>query len=348
MKKFSAIFLSLMLIIVGLVSGCTKADNATLVGIQNKYDYIVSINEEIFSADTKLFNPIYQESKLVEAINDNAFEDFNCLKSNEISQDYVSNNIYGVLYRGLNSTFLYTKALTITNDKNVDKKYKKNMYIALENLQNHVKNLNSTKKALESMFDNDTKTYLVIADEATTKYNLEKYKNSLNICLYDLYDFNNNYNLALINNLYMPIELDDLLYNATDVKISFTENNYLINTCNLMISNYILNYSISLKENVNENKTLIENLRTLSSLQLSLKTADIDQNELIEDYKLLRMMENTLKSEEKNFNTICQSLTPEKISNNDEKYEFDKNFINSYSNKLIDYSNKLITYLQSL
>lgn len=348
MKKFSAVFLSLVLLLVGFISGCTKADNATLISVKEKYDYIISNNEEIFDENTNLFNPQYNVSGLQEAINNGATIDLKNLKSHSDLRNLDGNNAYGILYRAINSTFFSTDAFNVANNKLTEKQYKKNMYVALENLQSDCKKLNTTKIALESLFDNNTKSYLVIAGEQTTQYNLEKYIINLNNCLYDLYDFNNNYNLALKNNIFKSIELDDLLYKSTNVKVSYFENKNLINTCNLLISNYVLNYSISLKENMAENETLIENLRTILSLQMSLNSEEISDSDMVENYKLLRMMESTLLDEEVNFNQVCKNLSPEKINSDDEKFDFDKNFINSYSNKLIDYSNKLINYLTAI
>ena len=346
MKKFSVTVLSLLILMIVFVSGCTKADNATLVSVQEKFSYISSNNEEIFVGD--LFNPSYNDAKLQATINDPAFKQYNNLKSVGDMHDFLNNNSYGLLYRAVSSTSLYNRALNVTNNEITDKEYKKNMYIALENLQSHVKNLYSSKKALESVFANSSKAYVDVASEQTALYDLEKYTNDLNACLNDLFDFNKNYNLAMVNNISKPIDLNELLYQKINVEVAYSDNNHLINTCNLLIVNYIIKYSISLKSDVNENLALIETLRTLLSTQVSLNGDSVSEINKVDNYKLLRMMEDSLVKEETLFEESCSRLSKQALEKNDQKDSFDKNVIQNYTNKLIDYSGKLIKYLKSL
>ena len=346
MKKFRVTVLSLLILMIMFVSGCTKADNATLVSIQEKYSYISSVNEEIFVEG--LFNPSYNDSKLQATINDTEFEKYYNLKSVGDMHDFVNNSSYGLLYRAVSSTSLYNRALNITNNEITDKTYKKDMYIALENLQEHVKNLNSSKKALESVFTNSSKTYVDVANEQTALYDLEKYTNNLNICLNDLFDFNKNYNLAMVNNISKPLGLNELLFEKPNVEVSHSDNNHLINTCNLLIVNYVMKYSINLKDNVNENLTLIETLRTLLSSQASLKSDSVSDISKVDNYKLLRMMEDSLIKEEVLFEESCSKLSKSAFEKEEQKDSFDKNVIQNYANKLADYANKMIKYLKSL
>lgn len=346
MKKFSVTILSLLILMIVFVGGCTKADNATLVSIQEKFSYISSNNEEIFVGD--LFNPSYNDSKLQATINDPEFEKYYNLKSVSDMHDFVNNSSYGLLYRAVSSTSLYNRALNITNNEITDKEYKKNMYVALENLQEHVKNLNSSKKVLESVFANSSKAYVDVASEQTALYDLEKYTNDLNVCLNDLFAFNKNYNLAMVNNISKPIDLNELLYEKVNVEVSHSDNNHLINTCNLLMVNYVMKYSINLKCDVNENSNFIESLRTLLLTQASLKSDSISDISKVENYKLLRMMEDSLVKEEVLFEESCSKLSKTALEKEEQKDSFDKNVIQNYKNKLIDYSSKLIKYLKSL
>ena len=48
MKKFSSLLVVFMCLISLFLAGCSKADNATLISIDNKYNYIVTKQDKIF------------------------------------------------------------------------------------------------------------------------------------------------------------------------------------------------------------------------------------------------------------------------------------------------------------
>ncbi|MGN1208217.1 MAG: hypothetical protein ACI4TI_01990 [Christensenellales bacterium] len=345
MKKFSGLVLSFLMLLVVCFSGCTYADKATLLTIQEKYNYISSKNQNIFVGDE--FNPMYDSEKMLLAINDSELKEFSLLKSDTDRQNFENCNVYGLLFRAINSSYLTNDVLTITNDATTRKEYKKNMYVSLENLQNHLQTLDSTKRSLESVFNNNAKSYMIVAKENTAIYNLNNYMNSLHACLDDLLDFNKAFNDAVINDIAKTPNLDSILY-ETIAKVDYSANNQLINSCNLLISNYILSYSANLLLDAGENEKLVSNLRELLSEQVLLKSGEVTSDIGVENYKIARVLEDSLKKEEKTFDLICSGLTKEKLNSEKPEDEFNNNFVKTYANKLLDYSNKLIEYLKSL
>lgn len=345
MKKFSTLVLSFLVLIVAVLSGCTHADNATLLSIQEKYNYISLNNENVFVGD--VFNPNYQSEKLTLAISDDDLTDFNNLLSSDDRMSFDSLGVYGILYRGINSTYLTNDVLSVTNNAQTRKEYKKNMYIQLENLQSHIGSLNSTKRSLENVFNNSSKSYMIIAKEDIAKYNLTNYYNSLNKCLKDLLEYNKVYGDAVNNDIVKIVTIDDLLYGG-NVTIDYSANNQLINDCSLLISDYILNYSINVKNNALENKELISNLKEILSLQISLKSDDVTESEKLEGYKISRVLEDGVKKQSEIFDDLLEKNKKEVFSSIKEEDKYKQEFIESYKNKLLDYSNKLISYLKSL
>lgn len=347
MKKFSGIVLSFVLLLVLFVGGCTYADKATLVSIKDKYNYISSNNQDnLFVGDD--FNPVYNSGNLHLAITDNDIIKFNCLKSSGDRNNIAYCNVYGLLFRAINSTFSTTDALSISYDKITEKQYKKNMYTALENFQRDIEKLKTHKKSLESVFNNSSKSYLDVAEEETANYNLNNYLNSLNVCLNELLDFNRNYHLALVNNISKPISIEDLFEKtASEIELNYSAYHQLINNCNILISNYILTYSVNLIGNINENSQLIDCLKELLILQNSPKMV-VGEADKIENYKMVRVLEDSVNKNEQVFVSCCKNLTKETVTSEDEKYSYNQNLIKSYANKLITYSNKLISYLKSL
>lgn len=346
MKKFSGIVLSFLLLIVFFVSGCTYADKATLVSINDKYQFICSKNQDnLFVGDD--FNPVYKSGSLSSAINDNIGA-FGYLKSTSDRENVVMDNIYGLLYRAVNSTYFSTDALKITYDKMTEKKYKKSMYIALEDLQKNIETLKTNKKSLESVFNNSEKTYLEVAKEQTAIYDLNNYLNSLNICLKNLLEFNKNYYYAIVNNIFPSTEICTLLNKPTsEIEFTYSNFNQLINNCNILISNYILIYSSDLLQNIAENSELSVSLRELLTLQVNPKIIDGDA-EKIENFKIIKALEDSLNKEEVVFISSCEALNSDTVKSNDEKYSLYQNQISNYTNNLLNYSKSLIKFLKSL
>jgi len=341
MKKLSLVFISCLCLVVLFFAGCTYADNATLFSISDKYSNIVKNNEKIF--DGQSFRPTYDSVSLNLIINSDN-ENFNILKTSTNRADYSANGAYGLLMSAINSTYLTNNALAIlTNNEITEKQYKKAMYEGLESLQSDIKNLNNFKKSLESVFENDSRDATLVSGTDLTKYNLNKYIASLNLCLKDLLKFNKNYNLALKNNIVKPVALNDLLYGSNpNLVISADYNNQLINTLNITISNFILNYDIDILNNANDQE-LLEILIRLLNKQYVLNTADNSNSNVIVSYKLIRTLENSVLQNEEIFTNNLIGLNKNNITN--KQNEGAVEFINNYKQSLVNYGNKLIKYL---
>ena len=298
MKKFSSLLVIFVCLISLVLAGCTKADNTTLTGISEKYNYIAQINDEIFIGSR--FMPTYKSDNLNNIIN-SSNENYSILKSDSSLENYSNRGAYGILMEGINSTFLNSNASSvIQNNEITEKKYKKAMYLALESLQKNAKKLDTNKTSLESVFNNDDRDFIIVSEQELTKYNLKKYINSLNVCLNNLYTFNKNYNLALNNNIIRPTSLNDLLYGFnTSTSVSYEYITMLVNNLNLMISNYTLNYAIALKDNILNANDLLINMATILNERNRLTTGD--NANTLEDYKILRTLENGLINTEKTY-----------------------------------------------
>lgn len=345
MKKFSTLLVVLMCLISLVLVGCTKADNATLTSISNKYNYIAQKQDEIFVGSR--FMPTYKSDNLNNMINSEN-ENYNVLKTDSSLDNYLNRGAYGILMEGINSTYLNSNASSvIQNNEITDKKYKKAMYLALEDLQKNVKKLDTNKTSLESVFNNDDRDALVVGEQELTKYNLKKYKNSLNTCLKNLYTFNKNYNLALNNNIIKPTSLNDLLYGLnTSTSVSYEYITMIVNNLNLMISNYTLQYSIGLKDDILDASDLLNNVATMLNVWKNLTTGD--KANTLEDYKVLRTLENGLLGSENAFNNAVKVLDKNSFTDPSDKEESAIDCVENYYNELLSYSNTLIDFLENL
>ena len=358
MKKFSGLCLSFMFLIIFLLSGCTNADNAKLVNILDKYNSIGSNNSEVFCTSTIsssgrevtawLFNPTYNSEKLRYLIESSSDERYCTLNSSAtISSDsnFLGFGSYGILMQAVNVTFVTCKNIfsIIENDEIVEKQYKKNMYIALENLQENVKKLYNNKKSLEKSFNDSSKDNL--ASDDIVLYNLGKYKESLNKCLNNLLDFNRNLLSADDNNLTEKVDID-ALWNNYLYSVTYSNNKQLV--CNAMnlISQYVLSYSINIANDISENKTLLSNLAKLLKCQYNLTSETLGKSEILEEYKILLSQLDALKKSETSFNCAINELSSSDVANLDEKGEINLQATQTYATKLVNYSNRLIAYLE--
>lgn len=342
MKKFSSILACFVLFAVFLFAGCSKADNASLMDIRQKYNDISSSFDTLFVGDA--FNPVYCD-QMLNATKSTETGKFGYLQSDNDEYSFNNRNVYGVLFRATNSTFMTCENSFKINayNKLANKQNKKYMYESLENLQNKLNKLVLSKKNLEDCFAYGEKSYLIVANEYTTKEFLNVYLNDLNDCLNCILDFNENFNQVLKNDIYKDLGLNaqlnlhELLYGTTVSKIDKLCNQELINSCNMLISDYLLNYSFAKKGDINENLVLTDNLKQLIGLEITFKQDDVTESSKIENYKILRTLEDTLLKQKSLFLSACLS---------DE--ETDKNFVDSYTKNLQNFSSKLIEYLKSL
>ena len=342
MKKFSSILVCFMLMLVVLLGGCSKADNASLLDIRQKYSDISSNFDGLFVGDA--FNPSYCD-QMLNATKSAETGKFYYLKSDNDEYSFDNRNVYGLLFRSTNSTFMTCESTFKINAYNnlANKQNKKNMYLSLESLQNNLNKLVSSKKNLEDCFVYGSKSYLLIAKDSTTNEFLKVYLEDLNNCLNDFLIFNENLDQILKNNiykelgLYSQINLNELLYASPVTEINMLSNQELINSCNILISNYLLNYSYAQKGDINENENLVNNLKSLVNLEIVFKKESVTENSKIETYKILRTLEDGLLKQKDLFNQKAKSES-----------EIDKNFVSNYSINLLNYSSKLIEYLKSL
>lgn len=346
MKKFSGIILSFLCLLVMCFSfaGCSNAEKASLIDISNKYEKISTDNEKIFNGG--MFNPTYENNDLTLIIN-SSNEKYNVLKTDNNLTDYSSRGAYGILMQAINSTKLKSNALTVTaNNKKISKKYRVSMYEGLEDLEKDIKNLNKTKNDLESIFETDNRDAEVVANQDLTLYSLNNYVNNLNKCLKDLLKFNKNYYNAIINNFTKPMSINDLLYNKSISSISKEDINQLINNANLLMSEFILYYNVDVCSNVNQDAEIITMLTKLLNIQFSLEDKLITNETSLNDYKIIRTMEESLNKGEISFNNAINGLTKENIKedNNAGRIEF----IETYKQNLISYANKLIKFLNEI
>lgn len=345
MKKFSSLLVVFMCFITLFLAGCSKADNATLLSIDAKYNYIANKQDKIFVGSR--FLPTYNSDNLINAIN-SSINDYNVLKTDSSIENFTNRGLYGILMESVNSTYLNSNASSvIQNNEITQKKYKKAMYLALERLQKNAKKLDTSKISLESVFNNDNRGFQIVCEQDLTKHNLNKYIKYLNVCLNNLYDFNKNYNLALNNNIIVPIKLDDLLYglNATTT-ISNEYITMLVNNINLMISNFALNYSIELKQDIMSAKDLIE--KSAEILTQRKRVNSEDKQNALDNYKILRTLENGLLNTEVAFNNACKSLNQNSFVNSSEQEILAINLIENFKNELLSYANHLIAFLKGL
>ena len=343
MKKFNSLIIALICLISLFLVGCSYADNATLLSLTEKYNYIATKYDEFFVGSR--FIPSYQSDNLIVMINSDN-KNYNILKTNNTLGNYTLRGAYGILMEGVNSTYLNSNASSVlANNELTKKEYKKEMYLSLESLEKNIKTLDTNKTSLQSVFNNDQRDAVVVGEQELTQYNLNNYINSLNSCLLDLYNFNKNYNLALNNNIIMPINLDELLYGvniSTDVSNEYIT--MLINNANLMISNYVLNYSIALEGDILNSADLLNLMAEIMDEKVRLNTSD--KTNALDGYKIVRTIEDGLKHSEIAFNNACASINKNSFTNPTNEESLAINSIQTYYNQLFSYATNLIEFLQ--
>lgn len=346
MKKISAILLSFLSFIVFLVSGCTYADNATLLKIKEKYDSLSKNNTELFYG-SKFYVSYPKCTNLQNLITYDSLPEYYNLKLDLSISDYSNRGAYGVLMQAVNTTFLNNSAALefSDNNKKTSKQYKKAMYLALEDLQKNIKPLLNSKKDLESVFNSDSRDAEIVAKQDLTKYCFNNYIKNLNKCLNSLLDLNRNYNNALINEIFPIVSINDLMYKEFS-SIDFDYNNALINNACIVLSNYVLSYDVNIKKDVNADSEIISILKKLLNIQYALSVESITDSEKIGNYKIVRLMENSINENEVVFENIMSTLNSKSDLTSQENLE-KVNFINNYKENLINYGNKLIKYLES-
>lgn len=345
MKKFSAIVVVFICIISLFLAGCSKADNATLVSISDKYSYIAGKYDELFLGNRFIID--YNSDNLSNLIN-SSNENYNVLKTDDSLEDYTSRGAYGILMEGVNSTYLNSNASSVlANNEKTEKKYKKAMYLSLEDLQKNAKKLDTSKTSLESVFNNDQRDAELVAEQELTKYNLNEYIKNLNACLSNLYDFNKNYNLALNYNIIKPVSLNDLLYGLnTTTTVSNVNITMLVNNANLLISNFVLNYSINLKGDILDSRDLLNSMAKILTEKSGLTTDD--KINALDGYKIIRTFEDGLIKSETAFINAYKTLNKDSFLNPNETEIKAIENIENYKKELSSYVNKLIVFLQNL
>lgn len=350
MKKISTILVSLIICFVSILCcGCTYADNASLLSIKDKYNYIANKNENFFNGDR--FIPVYNSDKLNNVILNSEFEEYTVLKTDNLDTTFTNRGAYGILMQAVNSTYcsMNNAFSIISNNEITEKKYKKNMYLALESLQKNIKTLDTSKDSLESSFNNNSASGLEVSQEGLVKHNLKNYKTDLNNCLVDLLNFNKNYTNALNNNIQKPISLADLLYDGSLQKnVSNWNNNMLVNNFNMFAANFVLNYSIKLKDDILSAKVLIDNIAQLLNIQAILPSESSSSQKVIDEYKIIRTLEHSILQKE---NVINSGIKVLNINSFDNPSVTEANAINSIEDiysELVSYSSRLIKYLNNL
>lgn len=357
MNKFSKIaisFLSVFLCFI-FVSACSS-NKTTLAKIQEKYNTISSTNEEFFFGSR--FYVTYNSDKLSNLIY-STNPDYDLYRTLKDSQnmgetDILSRGSYATLINAVCSTYqsydIDAIFGTVRNNKETDKEYKVNMYDALEELEKDLSTLSKEKFSLESCFNNVSTTESILADDYITKNNLAKYKDALTNCVKDLWNFNNNLQMALTYNISptsigKDLSIQDILYNVAGLEITFDMNNKMINNSTLTITNFIIKYYIDVRQNIDYDKTLSQNLAKLLNLQRKISKESKNTDEARQNFKLIKMFENEIENLEKTFNSQIQNLTAENLKDADSKTI---SLIEDYETKLISYSNKLVSYLETL
>lgn len=347
MKKFSGVVLSLLLIIV-CTFGCTYADNATLSTINTKYENLVeneSYKNSIFKGK---YLTLSYEGKINSAITttstslDDNSRKFTLLKASTNVEDYENCSHYGLLCYAVNFVYLNNLSTlnSVANDKKVPKEIKKEMYNSLDDLEDKVEELKKQKLFLESIFDDDSRDFQTIAKTQLTQDTLDEYLKSLNKTLSSVLKFNNLAFNALEN--IQPRDLDSI---NSLTEITNSDVNAVIVNAVLLISNYCLEYDISLKDELvekNYDVTLINFLKQLLNLTKKTYTGKGTSSK-IADFKLICIDENGLMKNETLFKKAISGL---------EKKDFeDDDLSNSKRSKILvveDYRENLTNYLSKL
>ena len=328
MKKFS----SLVLIFVCLISVCLfGCGGLNLTQIEDKYKNLVNNNEEIFVNNS--FAPVYYRNLLAAV---NSVDHFKVLAGE-----------YQILASGISSTIKYNNAFKVQeNNGKVNYNYKEEMNSSLNDLENSLTKLKQGKISLQNLFDNDSRDAIVVANQEITILNLNKHKEDLSNALKDFYNFNKAYSKALNENIIKPISLETLLYNLpTGYAVSLSEYNLLANNLNLLLSNYVLTYSIGVKNDISSSSEIINNISALLQAREQLSSGAVSK---VYEYKNLRAMEDSLLKGEKAFVAACENLGDTAFTNPTVLESISLETVNNYCKELINYSNKLIEFLQNV
>ena len=345
MRKLSSIILSFVLV-CALLCGCTYADNAKLMNIEQKYQSITMKYDSLYEGNYLL--PTYESAKMIEVVELEPLTEeerlFTLLKTSTTVNDFTNNSNYGLLTYAVNSVYTNnnTTLSSKANDEKVSQKTKTKMYKELESLEKSCKKLDNQKTILENMFEDDSRTDgSEIAKEYLVQENLKKYLDNLNVVLADLLAFNNSSNEAL--NIISPRSaLDEQNTNyASDIR-------YLLVNATLLISNYIVEFDIECKNHftsVNYSTDLLNLLREVLILSNQSDYGNSDYNQ----YKLIRYQEDGVVNYEKLFLNATRNLTENDFENQNlsESKKADINLIAGYKAELVNYLNNLITFVEN-
>jgi len=351
MRKLSSIILSLVLVCV-LLCGCTYADNAKLMNIEQKYKNITLKYETLYEGNYLL--PTYDGDKLTGVIYSStpSTEEerlFTLLKASTTVNDFTNNSNYGLLTYAVNSVYTNNNSTlsSTANDEKVSQKTKTKMYKELESLEKSSKKLDNQKTVLENMFKDDSRLNgSDIAKDYLVQQNLKKYLVCLDVVLADLLSFNNTSSVAL-NKISPRSPLDQ----PNESQIVYGNDiSYLLVNATLLVSNYIVEYDIQCKDHFtsdNYSTDLLDLLREV--LILSSKTYS-DGSSAYLDYKLVRYQEDGVISYEKLFLNATQNLTKADFENQNlsESKKSDIKLIANYKAELMNYLNNLIAFVKSV
>lgn len=354
MKKFSGVVLSLLFVII-FSFGCTYADNATLTTINSKYDDIVNNENYKNSIFKGKYLTLSYEGKILSAINntsetiDDNSKKFTLLKTATNVEDYENCSHYGLLCYAVNFVYLnnYQTLNSVANNNKVPQDIKKAMYNNLDELEKRVKDLKKQKLFLESVFDDDSRDYQVISKTQLTQDTLSEYLTSLNETLSTVLEFNNLSFKALEN--IQPRTLENI--NSLSEFTNSDVNSLIVNAV-LLISNYVLEFDIALKNdlvNKNYDVTLINFLKVLLNLTKKTYTGKSTDSKLA-DFKLICIDENGLLNQEKLFKKAIADLNEKDFLN--EELSTSKlskiAVVENYKNNLSSYLSKIIKFLNNV
>lgn len=354
MKKLSGVILSLLMIVV-FAFGCTYADKATLNSINTKYENLTNnenYKDVIFKGKYLTLN---YEGKILSAItNSNSELDensrrFTLLKASSNVEDYENCSYYGLLSYAVNTIYLKnmeTLNSPANNDK-VPQKIRTDMYNILDSLENKIKDLKVQKEFLESVFDDDSRDFQIIAKATLTQDSLDRYLQSLNATLLTVLQFNNKAFDALESIQPRSLESINLLSEFANADV-----NSLIANAVLMVSNYVLQYDISLKNDFtlkSYDVTLINQLKEALNLIKKNYNGKSDSTKLA-NFKLICADENGLLNNQKLFKSAISGLS----SKDFEETELSASklaridVVEDYKTNLSNYLTKLINFLTNV
>ena len=351
MRKLSSIILSLVLV-CALLCGCTYADNAKLMNIEQKYQSITLKYDSLYEG--KYLLPSYESDKMIDVVYSTPSTEeerlFTLLKASTTVNDFTNNSNYGLLTYAVNSVYTnnYITLSSKANDEKVAQKTKTKMYKELESLEKSSKKLDNQKTILENMFEDDSRTSgKDIAKDYLVQENLKKYLDYLNVVLDDLLDFNNSSSVAL-NKISPQSALDEPNSSQTTYG---NDISYLLVNATLLISNYIVEFDIECKNQFtdkNYSTDLLDLLREVLTLSSQTHT-DNSNPSVYNNYKLIRYQENGVVNYEKLFLNATRNLTETDFENQNlsESKKADINLIANYKTELVNYLNNLISFVKN-